>query len=278
MFIIGGMRKPFAIILLMPFMALASCSGNASSNEERFLVDRSGDLLVSNASTYATIGNQRTYKQMLSSLENGETVLFTFASYNCSHCHDLEAAYVQYLREAKPYMYIYYLSDNSVASTTLYTETIEGIAAYYGIEKANDNPFRWTPTIFIGNKDGYSRIQTEQTSLQYLENSFKNQTDFSNLYYFSSFSNYKETSKEDILTILYSQENDADDLFHDQFYDLAHQAEETTYLIDYDTLPEEEKSEALAYFGLEEYSLSFMKNDENIKKEDALSYYGASSN
>lgn len=266
---------------MLPLVTLASCSSNSGSDvigHEKFLVDRSGDLLVSSPSTYATIGNQRSYQQMIEAMDKGETVLFTFASYNCTHCHNLEPAYISYMRDVKPNMYIYYYSDGSTSATAQYTETIETLAAYYGIYKLNDNPFRWTPTIFIGNKDAYYQIETNGTTQQYLENSIKNHTDFSNLYYFSSFENYLETDSSSILTILYSQESDTDNLFHDSFYDLAHNSSKVTYLLDYDTMSEEEQSQALKHFGIDSYSLSFSLNGETIKEEDALSYYGASSN
>lgn len=260
---------PFAILSALSCFSCSSGNVNLSTR-----LDRSGDLLVSTASTYATIGNQRDYKQMLKAMDNGENVVFAFGSYECTICQEFEPEFIKFMRSTCLNVYIFYQDDND-SSKAAYSETVNAIYDYYGVERYSDLIGR-TPTIYIGNKDSYYLVSKSNQTQSYVENAIKTYADFSNLYYFSSFSNFSQVNSDDILTVLYSQSDEGSlSSFYGDLYEKANSSSKSTYVIDYDVLSEEDKASALSYFGLDEYSYTYAINKEKTDVAGLSSYYGS---
>lgn len=211
---------------------------------------------------------------MMASMDGGENVLFLFASYNCSHCLDFESTFIKFMRANQPNMYIYYLADKEIATALAYDEIRYGLAEYYGYTDGT-TPFGSTPILYLGTKDNYYVVSEGNQTQSYVENAVKSYADYSNLYYFSSFDYFEQASSNDILTILYSQSDEASlNTYYDQIYETANDSDKTTYVLDYDVMSEEDQTKALSYFGLDSYSLSYSINRENIDEERVFSYYG----
>lgn len=240
-----------AFIGLLMISPLASCSPS-----EKTPLIRSGDLLVSTASTYGTIGNGKSVERMIKAMDAGESVLFLLAAYNCSVCHTFERSFITYLRNNQADVYVYYLEDDEAASRTAWWAVIDALVSYYGYESRASSPFFYTPTFFLGSKDKVEQISEGNVSESNLNNSINSWAFYSNAYRFSSFSNFQNATKADGAKVILYSESDA--YSYSQFYSSTYSeivsSSETTYILDYDSFSEEEKIAALGYFSLSEYA------------------------
>lgn len=241
---------------LLAILAISSLS--ACSTSEKIPLIRSGDLLVSTASTYSTIGNGKSVERMIKAMDGGESVLFLFASYDCTHCHEFERAFVTYLRNHQSEVYIYYLADGEAATRSAYAEIIDTLVSYYGYESRADSPFIATPRFFLGSKSGVDMISEGSVSESYVNNAVNSRSFYSNVYRFNSFTNFENATKDDNAKLILYSESDA--YSYSQFYDVVYpellNSNETAYLLDYDSFSEEEKIASLGYFSLSEYAFT----------------------
>lgn len=258
--------------LLIPLLALTSCTGgNSSSETSSFNPDlpyynRNGELLsleVDTASTYDAYVRVIRYTPLLNLVANGHSVVLFLYSYTCSHCESFKDAMMSYLVSSQ--LEVYSLDPN-----TLYGQ-IQGIRA------TNEN---WrsaflsvsTPSIYL-LQDYETAVElelpTERNDPSAFSSFMAGQLNLSPIYDFTSFSSYSSFIEENEALVYFSDGSSEESSFYfSSLYETAKTASKPLVRVQLDRASDEDLASFSTYLG--EAQNKIFLSSEGV--ESAISY------
>lgn len=248
----------FALILL----SLAGCS----STGEKSLVDLNGD--ISKAVRYSDITVVNDLETIYSRVENGEKIALLIESASCSHCLEMEDAFVEAIKETKIEINsIHY--DGVEEHFAEYVGKINALQRKYGKEEKDGGISGATPSLYILD-DAKAKFISDVNSkcdAKKIMNILKREFEHSPIVHFSKFDNFTAFCFDfDGLSYL-NPSNSYSSFYYESIREKIIGSDKQFACFDYYKANEEDKAKAISYFELKEAK-------EALKKEATITIEG----